>query len=278
MSAPTVVLVSYGAPHLLARCLQSLRRHAPQLAVSVWDNRSEETPAVKALAQAWPEVSWTFHPENIGFAAAVNGVAEQTSGDLLLLNPDAELLAGLGPLFDVLERHPRVAAVGPQVIVTGLREWDNARRLPGPVRMTVEYWGLSNQLRGTPLSQRYRKPPHRAGYVSGACLLIRRQAWEDVGPFDERFWLYSEEVDWARRARRRGWQILLLRQTLASHVGGASSAVTDDALDRVPSTNWLLDMQLAYLAKHHGRLAAASYRLAAAGYRCARSLRRRRRG
>jgi GT2 family glycosyltransferase len=115
--------------------------------------------------------------------------------------------------------------------------------------------------------------------VSGACLLIRRRAWEDVGPFDERFWLYSEEVDWAKRAQERGWQILLLPQTLASHIGGVSSAVSHEEPERVePARNWLLEMQLAYLAKHHGRVAAASYRLAAAAHRRARSWRRGGRG
>jgi GT2 family glycosyltransferase len=263
------VIVSYGRPELLQRCLQSVALHAPELPVHVWDNCSSQTSAVRSLADAWPGVTWTFHPTNIGFAAAVNRLAEHCVGDMLLLNPDAELLAGLEPLVGAFAADQRVACAGPLVEVAGLLPWDNARRSPGLVRMIVEYWGWSSKLRGTMLSQRYRRLPRDVGYVSGACLLVRRRAWIDVGPFDERFWLYSEEVDWARRARRRGWVIRLVPQVLTRHVGGASSIVSpppgvvESSRDAPPAgvRNWLLDMQVQYLAKHHGRLAARLYLL-----------------
>jgi GT2 family glycosyltransferase len=275
VATPSVLIVSYRRPELLAQCLVSLTAHAPEWPVHVWDNASPEAAAFRALAERHPEVSWHWHEENLGFGAAVNRLAELTEGDLLLLNPDAELLGPPGLLSEALERSPAAAAVGPLVEVAGLRPWDNARRLPGPTRMIVEYWGLSNALRGTPLSQRYRRPPRAAGYVSGACLLIRREAWQQVGPFDERFWLYSEEVDWARRAHAAGWTIALVRQSLVKHIGGASSDSPTTSASAGP--NWLLDMQQAYLAKHHGRRAAATYARAAHGFDRLRAARQRRR-
>jgi GT2 family glycosyltransferase len=271
---PSVLIVSYRRPELLQRCLRSLTSHAPDWPVQVWDNASPEADAFRELSAEHPQVSWHWHDENIGFGAAVNRLAELSEGDLLLLNPDAELLRSPDVLRQALSGSPRVAAVGPLIEVAGLRPWDNARRLPGVTRMIVEYWGLSDVLRGTPLSQRYRSAPRTAGYVSGACLLLRRSAWDQVGPFDERFWLYSEEVDWSRRAHAAGWTIGLLNEVLVRHVGGASSEL--GASERT-GPNWLLDMQQAYLAKHHGRRAAATYATAARSFDRLRAARRRRR-
>jgi GT2 family glycosyltransferase len=274
VTPPDVLVVSYRRPELVERCLQALAVHAPAWPVHVWDNASEDSPRFRELSADWPDIDWHYHEENIGFAAAVNRLAERTAGDLLLLNPDAALIASPLALVERLATDPTVAAVGPMVEVTRLQPWDNARRMPGPLRMSVEYWGASDLLRGTPLSQRYRRPPRRPGYISGACLLIRRSAWVDVGPFDEQFWLYSEEVDWARRARAKGWHLELLPQRLVEHVGGASSEQPTGA---PAGRNWLFDMQLAFLAKHHGPTAAWAYRTAARTHDAVRRARRSRR-
>lgn len=272
---PVVLIVSYGRPDLLDDCLRSLREHAEDWPVRVWDNRSPQSPDVAALAELHPHVGWHFSEENIGFAAAVNRLAERTDGDFLLLNPDAVLVASLEPLRAELAADPTLAAIGPQIRVDGLQPWDNARRLPGPFRMLGEHLGFGSQLRGLPLGQRYRRPPRYAGYVSGACLLVRRESWVRVGSMDETFWLYSEEVDWATRARGRGLRVGLYPGVLAHHVGGAT--LDSSAAQRERRRALLVRSQVAYLRKHHGAIAATTFLRTARAWNSLRALRRRRR-
>jgi GT2 family glycosyltransferase len=262
-SAPTILIVSYGRPDLLGACLDSVGIHAADWPVRVWDNASPASDQVRALASGYRQVHWTFSDDNLGFAAAVNRSAAACDGDVLLLNPDAQLTASPGGLCRRLQSDSRVAATAPFILTntSTLRPWDNTRRLPGPVRMIVEYSGYAHQLRGTPISQRYRRPARTVGYASGACLLIRRSAWDAIGPFDEKFWLYGEEVDWARRARRSGWRIELVHEVMARHAAGGTLAEmpAGDAI----RADWLFRTQRLYLDKHYGHRAAQMYDSAA---------------
>ena len=113
MSAPpTVVVVSYRRADLLERCLTSVGSWLPDSPVAVWDNASDGSPAVRALAGTRPDVAWTFSPENVGFARAVNRLAATTSGDFLLLNPDAVLLGPLSLTRDALTRIENMVQMG----------------------------------------------------------------------------------------------------------------------------------------------------------------------
>jgi GT2 family glycosyltransferase len=185
--------VSYRRADLLAQCLTSVAQHLPDSEVHVWDNGSDGSQRVRAVAADWPQVHWTFSAENVGFARAVNALAERTTdGDLLLLNPDAVLVSDLRACRRALAAarndHLAVAAVAPEVIDPERGQpWDNARRNPGAWRWLVSASGYAQRLRALPCSDLYPGPPTgQVGYLSGACLLISRAAWTDVGPFDER--------------------------------------------------------------------------------------------
>ncbi len=260
MTELSVLIVSYRRADLLERCLLSVHTHLPHAAVLVWDNASDGSAAVAELADRSAAVRWTFSPGNVGFARAVNQLALQAGpGDLLLLNPDAELTSGLGPSQALLAADPRIAAAAPFVVDDERRSvWDNAHPPPTLLRHVISYAGYGSRWRGSARSDLYADPPGGpVGYLTGSCLLIRRSAWEQVGPLDERYFVYGEEVDWATRARRAGWTLRLAHERGARHCAGGT--VADSPPDTRRSSALLREGQVRYLRDHHGRLAAWAF-------------------
>jgi glycosyltransferase involved in cell wall biosynthesis/GT2 family glycosyltransferase len=235
MAEFTVLVVSYRRADLLERCLTSVVKHLPGHRVLVWDNHSAGTPAVRELAEQWPGVEWTFSDRNIGFAAAVNGLAAQAGdADLLLLNPDAELTGGLVRCREALDGD-KVAAVSPTVVEPGSDRpaWDVARRRQTVLRSLITHAGYADKLRGKALSDRYAAAPHEVdGYLSGCCLLVSGAAWAELGPFDEKFFVYGEEADWQRRAREAGWKLVLVDEPDVRHADQGTMAGDPAALQR----------------------------------------------
>lgn len=233
-----VLIVSYRRPDLLERCLRSVREHLAGQPILVWDNHSLDSPQIQQLATAYPDVQWEFSPSNVGFAAAVNGLADKTSaGDLLLLNPDAVLTGPLTSTRSALASGDRVAAAAPSTGGSSPsrrhQPWDVAHRSPTLIRHLVAHAGLAGALRRTALSELYPSAPAEVGgYLTGACLLISRRAWVEVGRFDETFFLYGEEADWQDRARALGWTLRLVEDSDFAHVGHGTVAGDPIAADR----------------------------------------------
>jgi GT2 family glycosyltransferase len=150
---------------------------------------------------------------NVGFAAGVNlALAECQGRDVLLLNPDARLSPETPQaLAAVLHEDPLTAAVAPRLAYPN----GAPQRVVWPVPSPREAWIDALKLR--------RAFAPRRVFLAGAVLLLRAEALNDVGWFDERFFLYAEECDWQFRAVRRGWRLRLAEDLVAVHVGGGSS-------------------------------------------------------
>ncbi|MCS3779450.1 glycosyltransferase [Tsukamurella ocularis] len=229
-----VLIVAYRVPRDVATCLDAVAAHLPGAPVLVWDNSGPEYPGMDEVREAYPTVEWHGDGRNLGFAAAVNRLADLVPGhDLLLLNPDAVLCGGLDATRSALRRHG-VAAAAPEVHdaedAGGRRRgWDVAHRRRGVLRGLVSRAGYAEVLRRTPFSDLYAEPPERVeGYLTGACLAISRDAWDALGPFDEEFFLYGEETDWQRRAVDAGWSLELTDDAGVEHSGHGT--VRDDAV------------------------------------------------
>ncbi|GGN09251.1 hypothetical protein GCM10009721_41400 [Terrabacter tumescens] len=226
-----VVVVAYGRPDLLAETLAPLRG----LSVTVVDNSS--SPDVRAVVEQ-AGADYVDPGRNGGFGAGVNVALGRIDpdADVLLVNPDAVVHEDdVAALHRVLLAEPDLASVGPVQVDSGGRpsrvEWP----FPSPVATWVEAVGLGRLRRNR--------------YVIGSVLLLRREAVDHVGPFDdERFFLYAEEADWAHRAARLGWRHALVPTARATHVGAATSA------DPVSREGHFHAAQEVYLRKHHGAL------------------------
>lgn len=227
-----VLIVAYGAADLLAQCLAPLRPDR----VLVVDNSSR--PDVAGVCEK-AGVRYLDAGHNGGFGAGVNlGLAHLTDpvSDVLLLNPDAVIQDGA---IDELQRRllaePDLASVGPaQVDGTG-RPARVAWPLPSPAGEWREALGLERLHRS------------RNDYVIGSALLLRAEALAQVGGFDERFFLYAEEADWAKRAVMLGWRHTEIADVRALHVGAATST------NRETRTAHFHAAKESFHLKHFGR-------------------------
>jgi N-acetylglucosaminyl-diphospho-decaprenol L-rhamnosyltransferase len=168
--------------------------------------------------------------ENRGLAAGWNrGLVETTSPYVLILNADAWLLPGsLETLAAHADRHPQAAVVGPRLRNPDGTLQRSVRGFPTLWRLATEYLFLRKLApRTRALNAFYaggfaHDVPREADFLMGACLLVRREAIDAVGPLDESFFLFSEETDWCYRFRQAGWTVLFTPEAEAVHVGGAS--------------------------------------------------------
>ncbi|BDE16215.1 MULTISPECIES: glycosyltransferase [Mycobacterium] len=227
----SALIVTYKSHDLVEQCLAGLAEHAPELPVYVYENSGEGYPGRRELAARHPNVHWVLGPVNLGFGGAFNALVEHTppDTDLLLLNADTRLT---GPLTRTraLLRQPGVAAVSPLIQDAGApgpQRWDIATRRRTLTRALVAAAGYSDRFRGTPISHLYPEQPGEShsieGYLAGICLAINRVAWNQIGGFDEEFFLYGEETDWQERAAAAGWRILLADELDVDHGNPAAS-------------------------------------------------------
>jgi glycosyltransferase involved in cell wall biosynthesis/GT2 family glycosyltransferase len=230
------LIVTYKSHDLVEECLACLAEQLPELPVYVYENSGNGYPGREELVARHPNVHWVLGPVNLGFGAAFNALVEHTppDADLLLLNADARLQGPLKRTRELLRR-PGVAAVSPMVRddgAPGMARWDIATRRRTLSRALVAAAGYSDSLRGTAVSHLYARQPAESesidGYVGGACLAINRAAWNDIGGFDEEFFLYGEETDWQTRASAAGWRVLLANELEVDHGNPAAVKVPEE--------------------------------------------------
>ena len=237
MSAPAVaaVLVNFNAGDELRRALQSI---ADEQRGRAWegvvvDNASSDGSA-EIAAEFAPHVRLVRNRDNVGFGRGVNqGIAASSAPLVLIMNPDCRLEPGsLVLLQGELERHPECAIVGPRILSPDRSVQGSAR---GDPDMLTGLFGRASTLRRLlpwlPAAKRnvvdgtvaVHAGSLAVDWVSGACMLARRDALASVGAFDERFFMYWEDADLCRRLRARGWQTRYAPAAIAVHRVGHSS-------------------------------------------------------
>jgi GT2 family glycosyltransferase len=255
-TAPTIVIVTHNSATEIGPCLASIVVHAPSPSpeIVVVDNASSDGTAALIRAR-FPGVQVVESGGNVGFARANNiGAARTTAPFLLLLNPDTIVDPhAIARLVAELSAHPEAAVAGPRLI----DEEGRAELSFGP---PISPWGelrqkalLSMYNRNVPAAVRYverlSRAPGERSWVSGACLLVRREDWDAVGGFDERFFMYTEDVDLCRSLIGRGRTIRFVPDAQVRHLRGRSAS-------RNPDTERLRRMsQIAYYDKHLPRWA-----------------------
>lgn len=231
-----VIVVSHGAADLLRRCLASLREHPASVPtrVTVVDSGSpDDTPAM--VEEEFPEVR-LIRQDNIGFSAANNIALQEVAAPggarlALLLNPDTEVHEGaIDAGIRRIDADPAIGMVGIR-LVTESGELDHAckRSFPTPLSAMAHFSGIGrlpgapaalSQYRATDLGE-FEAGPVDA--VNGAFMLVRRDALAEVGPLDDGYWLYMEDLDWCRRFHDAGWKVFYEPAGTTLHVKGGSS-------------------------------------------------------
>ena len=232
----SVVIVNWNTREELARCLDSLFKNHPGLdiRITVVDNASSDGSA-GMLRDEFPRINLIANRDNRGFAAANNQAFAQLdrqSRFVLVLNPDIVFTRNtLQPLVDFLQSRPDVHVVTPRILnPEGSIQRGCRRRDPRPLMMLSSLLGLSCLFPKTKIFSGYtygdipEELTHEVEAASGSFLFFRREVLDGVGGFDERFFLYAEDLDWCLRVRKKGFSIYYYPQTSVVHQRAASSA------------------------------------------------------
>jgi GT2 family glycosyltransferase len=227
----SALIVSYNTRALLLESIGSVVDE-PGLEVIVVDNASHDGSA-DAVAEQFANVHLVRSSANLGFAAAVNRAAACARGEhLLVLNPDARLKPGaLDLLVEFMSSHSRAALVSPALQYPDGSPQAAAFRFPGLAQIVLDLFPI-DRLMDSRWNGRIwsADEPVQIDHPLGACMLIRRTAWDDVGTLDEGYFMYVEEVDWCRRAQSHGWQIWHDPRAVAVHHAGQSTRQHADSM------------------------------------------------
>jgi N-acetylglucosaminyl-diphospho-decaprenol L-rhamnosyltransferase len=224
----SVIIVNWNAAAVLPACLASLPAALGELTSEIWVVDNASTDGSPAMVEAqFPQVSLLANNVNSGFAAANNQAASQASGRyLLLLNPDTISPPGaFEKLVRFADLRPDVGCAGPRLAHSDGRYQRSAwYGFPGLGMALMDAFYLWKIPR-LPLARQIELDPDKRGepvsvdHLLGACLLIRRETWQQVGGLDEAFFLFLEETDWCYRARHAGWQIVYQPAITITHLG-----------------------------------------------------------
>lgn len=235
----TILTVTFNSAPIVAGMLESIPNGVPVILV---DNASRDVPALTGLATA-AGASMVLNRENVGFGAACNqGAAKATTPYVLFLNPDARLEAGaLNLLKHATDHYPTAAAMNPRI-----RESDGS-----PFFMRKSYLLPREDWmpRGWPVADR------QVSVLSGAAMLVRRDAFEAVGGFDEKLFLYHEDDDLSIRLAASQGSLMFIRDAVVAHGNGAS---TGSPAAIAAFKAWHMGRSRVYGARKHGRPFAAT--------------------
>jgi len=219
----SLVIVSWNTASYLRGCLQSIFRSAPEspFEVIVVDNASTDNTR-SMVEKEFPSVLLILNPSNLGFARACNQGWQEARGQFILfLNPDTLLLPG------TLEGAIKIMEANKNIGFLGIRNLDERRRPrrssyapPSPLRAFAFITGLNELLPPSRWRKENKRQP--AGYIPGSFLLARRRALEELGGFDENFFMYGEDADLCWRAWKKGWAVVYEPSLSLIHYGSKS--------------------------------------------------------
>jgi len=267
----SVVIVSWNVKALLEKCLRSLLKSpgwrlippdgelsgADGRSLEVWvvDSASSDGTAEMVRSQ-FSGVGLIANSENVGFTRGNNqGISRCGGRAVMLLNPDTEVLGdALTVMTEYLDAHQDVGVVGPRISTPDGGIQPSRRRFPSYGTAFIESTCLQQWFPRHPVLARYYMwdaPDDReqdVDWLEGACLLARSEVVKQVGGLDERFFMYSEELDWCQRIKAAGWRVVYLPQAQILHYGGKSS-------DQVVAAKHIhfQRSKIAYYSKYFGR-------------------------
>jgi len=220
----SIIVVSFNTKNLLLDCLASIFKTIKGISFEVWvvDNSSTDG-TVEAIRERYPTIKIIKNTENLGFAAANNQAFRQMNGDYaLLLNTDTVFTNGaVKELFDFMEANPEVGMACGQLLNLDGSKQNSIANFPTIFALFFNESVLRILLpKKFPSKRREYLSPLKVDSCIGACLIVRKKAMEDIGFFDERYFFFFEETDWAYRMKRGGWAIYLVPTAKIFHAQG----------------------------------------------------------
>ena len=252
----SVVIVGWNAKHYLELCLDSLAKAPPRRSIEVLvvDNASTDD-SVEMIESKFPWVKLIKSPENLGFSKGNNVAIRQARGRYIaLVNPDVIVFPGcLDALADFLDQNPKVGNVGPRVLNPDMSMQSTCRRFPTLWNNFCSASGLSSKFKnsrffaGEHMFYFTHDRTRAVDVIVGCFSFIRREAFDSVGLLDEDLFMYGDDVDWCRRARSAGWDVVFYPGGQAIHDRGKITAPFPVRFAVAQQRS-----VLHYWSKHHG--------------------------
>lgn len=253
MADLSIVVVNWNTKELLHECLSSIYSNKGVLSpeVIVVDNRSSDG-SVQMLLDRFPQVHLILNKENIGYARANNQALKScTSRLVLLLNPDTRILGdSLELLVDYIENNPEAGALGPKIVHPEMRLKVLSCGYQPTVKTLFNHYFFLSKL--FPHSPFFRGINLRMGvhddkvreveWLSGACILVRREVIEQVGPLSENWFMYAEDLEWCQRMLDNGWKLYHIPEAIVEHRPGSSAKKNE-----MVSTMWVRSLRSYFI-------------------------------
>lgn len=264
----SIIIVSWNVRELLRACLASIAPARETLALEViLVDAASSDGSPEMVRREFPWVTLIARSDNVGFPKGNNLAIAQARGRyLLLLNPDTEIIGdALTTLVAYLDEQPDAGVVGPQLLNSDRSIQSSRRRFPTLATALFESTWLEGFAPRSLLRHYYAldlpdNQPGEVDWLTGACLMTRREIVDQVGGLDEDYFMYSEELDWCRRIKEAGWRVVYLPAAQVLHHMGKSSeqavAARHISFQRA---------KLRYFHKYHGAAAGLFLRLVLLG-------------
>ncbi|MBI1804265.1 MAG: glycosyltransferase family 2 protein [Ignavibacteriae bacterium] len=250
----SIIIVGYNSRELLKRCLASIIRETNGISYEIVlvDNASTDETR-ETIEQEFPTVRTIWNNQNRGYAAANNqGIAIAHGKYVVLLNPDTEVLDGaIQKIVEFADCHPRAGIVGCKLLFPDRTLQRSVKSFPTFTNVLWESTFLYRVFPRSPIFGRYYlsyfdcASELQVDWVSGACMMIRRQVLEKIGNLDEQFYMYAEEMDFCYRAKRAGFEVWYCPSAEVVHFWGGYSAINRRVV------TWSLGSQMLYFQKHY---------------------------
>jgi len=260
----SIIIVSWNVADLLAACLDSILANPPSLSIEiiVVDSDSSDSSVVM-IREKYPTVKLLPQSENLGYTRCNNVGLKAASGRyLMLLNPDTEIIGdALSSMIAYLDVHPEVGIIGPHTLNSDGRTQLTKRRFPTLALAFFESTWLQDFAPKKLMDRYYAADvPYEdvaeVDWVQGSALMARQVVYEQIGGLDEGYFMFSEELDWCKRAKDAGWQVVYMGTAQIIHHGGKS---TDQIAAR--KHIYFHQSKLRYFRKYHGWLVAQILRI-----------------
>jgi GT2 family glycosyltransferase len=263
----SVIVLTHNTCELTLSCVRSVLADCPAAEIIVVDNASSDG-TFEAVQTAFPGVRVILNDANLGFARGNNlGLAAARGPYLLLLNSDTIVQPGaLGALVRFIDAHPEAGACGPMLLNEDGSVQPSGRSLPTAWRLIVDMTRMYRLWQSDMFEERGRdyRQVARVGELSGAALMIRREAYERVGGFDPALFAYYEDVDLCKRIGDAGYAIYYVPDARIIHLWARSSRAVPELAYRAGQ-----DSARIYFLKHHGPGSQLVVQLLLAGKECA---------
>ena len=253
MISLSIIIVSYRSWNRLDACLKSIAAQSmDDIEVIVVDNHSDDGQAHEFISMH-PQVRFILQDTNAGFAQACNRGAKEAKGSwLLFLNPDTVLQTNtLLPLLKRVSDEPTWKLIG-------IRQLNDQGKDTHPHGLFLKWWNvwapmrsLERLIKGEKSSKQYLSttPIAYPDWISGAFVLIRKNDLLELGGWDERFWMYFEDMDLSKRAAEKGWKRVLYNELVCTHSHGGSSRINPET--KAITKSAVIISAIKYLKKHN---------------------------